>query len=179
MEASEKIKQLIGDRNRAKIARRASIGVTTLDGIVNQERKPRVHTAIKLARELNVPVDWLFNDSADWPPPNYESETAVGAGFCEKIRRLMHGRSRAQLCRDAGLPESMLDSLINKKQRPGVTRAIMLARALEVPVDWLFDDSQPWPPPVTDDGASDSRIHQLEKRIDLLFHLVAESKGAQ
>ena len=75
MNAGQKISRLLADRlwSQAALAQRASINPATLNAIV-RGNIPRVNNAIAIAQALNVPVDWLFDDVQDWPPPEPGTE---------------------------------------------------------------------------------------------------------
>ncbi|HEX4055988.1 MAG TPA: helix-turn-helix transcriptional regulator [Tepidisphaeraceae bacterium] len=51
------------------------------------------------------------------------------------------------MARKADLPPNAVSDYINKNYLPRVDTALALARALNVPLDWLADDRQDWPPP--------------------------------
>ena len=63
----------------------------------------------------------------------------------EKIAELLAVRfwSRAQLARKAGMSTSALQRIVSGGL-PNVTNGIALAKALDVPVEWLFDDKLGW-----------------------------------
>ncbi len=74
--------------------------------------------------------------------------------FNEKLQRLVSEQSlnKSKASRDAGLPESTISSYLAKPESlPRVDIALKIARVLGVPLDWMADDSQDFPPP------SDSR----------------------
>lgn len=67
----------------------------------------------------------------------------------EKIHRVSEAR-RAELSRiasDAGIPYNTLRGYTQGGKMPSASNGISLARALNVGIEWLFDDSQGWPPP--------------------------------
>ena len=64
----------------------------------------------------------------------------------EKIRRLCEDRSKIAVARRAGLPRMAIHNLLFKAAAPSGERALKIARALNVSVDWLLDDAQGWPP---------------------------------
>jgi hypothetical protein len=68
--------------------------------------------------------------------------------FREKLHRLVSGRNKAELSRAAKLPETAISGYLAKGSIPRADIAVRLARdALDVPVEWLVDDEQNWPPP--------------------------------
>jgi transcriptional regulator with XRE-family HTH domain len=66
----------------------------------------------------------------------------------EKLAELLAQRhqSRRSLATSIDLPENTVNDLVNKHYEPGVFRALALARALGVSLDWLADDDQGLPP---------------------------------
>lgn len=71
--------------------------------------------------------------------------------FATKLGRLQmeyhRWQSYLQLERDIGAPEKSLDRYVRENRLPPLDYGLRLARALHVPAEWLFDDSQGWPPP--------------------------------
>jgi len=65
----------------------------------------------------------------------------------EKLIRLTADRGKSQVAGAAGLPKSAISNYIAKKQMPRGDNALALARALNVPLEWLVDNEQDWPPP--------------------------------
>lgn len=67
--------------------------------------------------------------------------------FLEKLRRLTAETSKARVAKAAGLPSAAISNYLSKRQMPRGDNALSLARALDVPLDWLLDDAKGWPPP--------------------------------
>jgi transcriptional regulator with XRE-family HTH domain len=67
--------------------------------------------------------------------------------FAEKLVRATAEQNKAKVSRAAGLPPTAISNYITKKQLPRADTALALARALGVPLEWLIDDAQDWPPP--------------------------------
>jgi transcriptional regulator with XRE-family HTH domain len=70
--------------------------------------------------------------------------------FTEKLAKLTEGKNKQKLGEDAGLPQTAISNYISKGNVPRVDSALALARALNVPLEWLVDDEQDWPPPSGD-----------------------------
>ncbi|MGE5607686.1 MAG: helix-turn-helix domain-containing protein [Bacillota bacterium] len=77
MNFTEKLRRLTEDRNKAELARKAGLKPTTISDYVSKEYVPRADIALKMARVLEVPVDWLIDDSRDWPPPKANDKASV------------------------------------------------------------------------------------------------------
>lgn len=77
--------------------------------------------------------------------------TALGMTADAKIRRLLSGSplTRTAAAKQLGVSYSTFRSYLNAAdaKRPGVDTAVGIARLFGVSADWLWDDSQGWPPP--------------------------------
>jgi len=51
----------------------------TIRRIESKNQRPRVDLALKLARFFDVPLDWLADDAADWPPPETRDDRLLAA----------------------------------------------------------------------------------------------------
>src|SRR5438552_1110885 len=68
--------------------------------------------------------------------------------FKEKLKRATEGKKRSDLARRANLNPKVISNYINRKSTiPRADIAAKIAKALDVTVEWLFDDAQGWPPP--------------------------------
>ena len=74
---TEKLTRLTKGKNKAELARRAGLKPTTISDYIAKEYAPRSDIALKMARALEVPVDWLIDDAQDWPPPPQQSVSAL------------------------------------------------------------------------------------------------------
>lgn len=63
----------------------------------------------------------------------------------QKIRELLDrkGVSLAEMAKKAGIPQQTAD-VLSKRMTDAIVNALKLARVLDVPMDWLYDDSQEW-----------------------------------
>jgi transcriptional regulator with XRE-family HTH domain len=77
MEFAAKLKQLTADENKSKLARAAGLSSTAISDYLQKGYIPRADKAIKLARALDVPTDWLFDDEADFPVPSAKKNGAA------------------------------------------------------------------------------------------------------
>ncbi|QOV88435.1 helix-turn-helix domain-containing protein [Humisphaera borealis] len=88
----------------------------------------------------------------------------------EKLRKASAGRNKADAGRSVGLPDTAISNYIASGSIPRADIALKLARALEIPLEWLVDDDQDWPPPTssTQPGLSivsdNDLLHELATR---------------
>jgi transcriptional regulator with XRE-family HTH domain len=68
--------------------------------------------------------------------------------FLEKLHRVSQGINKSEALRGVGLkPNTISTYLAKKNSLPRADIAFKISRALNVPVAWLLDDDQGWPPP--------------------------------
>lgn len=67
--------------------------------------------------------------------------------FGEKLDRLTAHANKSKIAIEAGLPATAISDYINKGNVPRSDKALVLARALKVPLEWLVDDTQGFPLP--------------------------------
>jgi len=68
--------------------------------------------------------------------------------FWDKLAKITAETStKSRAAKAAGLPASAISNYISKRQMPRADKAFSLARALGVPLEWLINDAQDWPPP--------------------------------
>jgi len=70
----EKLRRLLEDMNRTKVARRAGILPTNINNYLRRESVPGIDAALKLARALGIDPGWLIDDSKGWPPVRVREE---------------------------------------------------------------------------------------------------------
>lgn len=88
MNFREKIRRLVGTRNKSELSRSAGLPDTAIDAVVNKGREPLVTNAIRLAKVLGVSSDWLFDDLADWPPPKeFSVESLAQTQLVDELAR--------------------------------------------------------------------------------------------
>ncbi len=57
--------------NKAKAARSVGLPANTISSYLAKPKSiPRADIALKIARAIRVPVEWLLDDDQDWPPPS-------------------------------------------------------------------------------------------------------------
>ncbi len=68
----EKLRKCVLEQglNKARAAREVGLPESTISSYLSKDDSlPRADIAIKIARALKVPFEWLFDDSKSWPPP--------------------------------------------------------------------------------------------------------------
>lgn len=91
MELGKKISRLRGNLPYAEIGRVGDCSAPTIRDIESGFRKDTsVRLVARLARYFNVPLDWLADDSQDWPPPEDDRRKAS-----EMIERVLSGAGLA------------------------------------------------------------------------------------
>jgi hypothetical protein len=72
---AEKIERWTAEnqRSRAQLAKNADLEPSVLHNYIKRDSAPMAVTALRLARAMKVPVEWLIDDAQDeWPPPDSE-----------------------------------------------------------------------------------------------------------
>lgn len=87
--------------------------------------------------------------------------------FAEKLIKLIGEDSRARIARKAALQPSILNNYVNRGSAPMARAALQLARALSVPLDWLIDDAQEWPPPDPKEKLSPSLLSDRDLMMEV------------
>src|SRR2546422_9662351 len=80
--------------------------------------------------------------------------TICRVDFFEKLKRRAAEINKSKAGIAAGLKANTISSYLAKRSIPRADIAFKIAVALGVPLDWLLDDRQGWPPPKssTDEG---------------------------
>ena len=81
--------------------------------------------------------------------------------FHEKLRRRVAqlGLNKAKAAREVGLPESTISNyLVKEESLPRIDIALKIAKAIDVPLEWLADDSADFPLPEAAPKASPSKF---------------------
>jgi len=84
----------------------------------------------------------------------------------EKLRLLMAQQrfDYAKLSRAAGCSESNIRKIVDGGSEPKLGLAARLASALGVPLAWLADEAQDWPPPAA--GADERALELVRSALD-------------
>ena len=70
MKFAEKLAQLTDGKNKQRIGRDAGLPPTAISDYIAKNHIPRADTALKLARALKVPLEWLVDEAQEGPPPS-------------------------------------------------------------------------------------------------------------
>ncbi len=102
MTFEEKLKEWLKGRSRAGLARLANLRPTVINNYLTGERRsaPMAQTALKLARAMSVPLEWLVDDKQGWPPPDSireREEAATKLPDQQIIREFLRRRLLAQM----------------------------------------------------------------------------------
>jgi hypothetical protein len=81
----EKLARLTGGRIKSQVAREAGLPQTTVSDYINKGYIPRADLALRLAKALDVSVEWLIDDEQGWPPPSPQSAPASSVGHDRSI----------------------------------------------------------------------------------------------
>jgi transcriptional regulator with XRE-family HTH domain len=73
MRFADKLSQLAADENKARLSRAAGLPPNAINDYINKGHRPGIDNALALAKVLKVPLEWLVNDAAEWPPPESNS----------------------------------------------------------------------------------------------------------
>ena len=70
MKFADKLSQLTADDNKARLSRAAGLPPNAINDYINKGHRPGIDNALALAKVLRVPLEWLVDDAAEWPPPD-------------------------------------------------------------------------------------------------------------
>lgn len=79
MSIHEKLERLTDDRFKTRVARKAGLTANALHAYLKRKQMPRADNALRLARALGVSVEWLIDDTQEWPPIRQEETCASAA----------------------------------------------------------------------------------------------------
>src|SRR3954471_10095372 len=71
----EKLKRRAAEINKSKAGIAAGLKANTISSYLAKRSVPRADIAFKIARALDVPLDWLLDDAQGWPPPPVNKPT--------------------------------------------------------------------------------------------------------
>jgi transcriptional regulator with XRE-family HTH domain len=95
---AEKIVRWIAEKgvSRAALAKTAKIGPSVLNNYVKERQSsPMAENALRLSRAMQVPLDWLVDNSRDWPPPAQGSQGSIESQLINvPLSSLLHELAR-------------------------------------------------------------------------------------
>ena len=105
----------------------------------------------------------------------YDAEKPMKLG--QKLRQLRKGRPYAEVARAADCsPPTIRQIEGGTRQDPSFRTIARLAKYYEVPLDWLADDSQKWPPPLTPQQKAEDIVRAALTKEGLAGELTAEER---
>lgn len=94
-----------------------------------------------------------------------------------KLRKLQKGRTLTSIEEAAGWSPSQLSAAMSRKSMPGADLAIGLARALDVDVEWLFDEKLSWPPTPKAAATLDFNIPEVQRLLIQALGIAMQRAG--
>ena len=76
MSFAQKLKRLTSDRHKNKLSLRAGLHATAICDYVSKGSEPSASNALKIAKVLDVDLEWLVDDLSEWPPVRRDRRTA-------------------------------------------------------------------------------------------------------
>lgn len=135
MEFKDKLEKLLKGRQKQAVAEAAGLVPSALSNFTRRGNVPRADVAFKLAKALDVPLDWLVDDEADFPPP-------------ENGGRALKDYEDREIMRDVARRYRLVAVELRTKIRavdPSIYEDVearwaeLLGRALETPLDKPLD----------------------------------------
>ena len=77
MDITQKLRRLSEGQNKSAIGSKVGLKPTQMNDYTNKGFKPRYDIAFKLAKALDVSIEWLLDDEADWPPQTANKKALV------------------------------------------------------------------------------------------------------
>lgn len=75
MNFAEKLSRATEGKNKQRVGVEAGLPPTAISDYISKGHLPRADKLLSLARVLGVPLDFLLDDSRDWPPPDSSHDT--------------------------------------------------------------------------------------------------------
>ena len=116
--------------NKARAAREVGLPESTISSYLSKDKSlPRIDIAFKIARAVGVPLEWLADDNANWPPPI----PVLGA-----VENIQDGFLMREVCRRLRLASMDVKERIEKAER--IDWRSIASQILNQP------DDSPYPP---------------------------------
>jgi len=100
MKFHEKLRKRVEelDLNKSKAAREVGLPDSTISNyLVKHDSLPRIDIACKIARAIRVPLSWLADDDADWPPPDPDANKSLIFAEDDKLMAEVARRQRLRM----------------------------------------------------------------------------------
>jgi transcriptional regulator with XRE-family HTH domain len=124
MEFREKLRKTAAGLNKAKVGRAVGLQANTISSYIATGSVPRGDIALKIARALDVPLEWLVDDSQDWPPPLADAKGVATSADSELME---------EACRRLANVAARVESEVTRLGK--IDWPTVAAEALAVPVD--------------------------------------------
>ena len=85
MVLKKKLELLLEGKSRPEIARRAKLNPNIFADYISKGHMPRADKALRIARVLGVPFEWLIDDSLDWEDKDVAARTISNAGLAREL----------------------------------------------------------------------------------------------
>jgi len=115
MTFQEKLKRAASGVNKSSASKGQNLKANTISTYIAKGSLPRADIALKIARALKVPLDWLVDPDAEWPPPQ-PNERALK----DQLPDVPHGDFVRELAR---------------RYRLGIIESVTAAEQIEA-IDW-------------------------------------------
>ncbi len=115
--------------SQADLSRSANLTTAAVSRILTGTRGPGPETCVGIAKALNLPVSYVFQQAGLLPrEPEPEAPTGFITWLDNELRK--RGWSVELAASNAGLPTFFLERILNDKKRPSFETARALAKAL-------------------------------------------------
>ena len=124
MKFHEKLRRRVDDLglNKARAARDVGLPESTISNyLATDESLPRIDIAAKIAKAIHVPLQWLADDAADWPPPEVidplerMDDDILMFEVCKRHRRELKPFFQAIECAEKEDWKGILDAFVGWK----------------------------------------------------------------
>ena len=88
MTFTEKLRRAAAEVNKSKLGQAVGLGANTISSYIAKGSVPRADIALKIARAVSVPLEWLTDDAQSWPPPAQSGRSLADVPYTELAREL-------------------------------------------------------------------------------------------
>jgi transcriptional regulator with XRE-family HTH domain len=177
MDFWEKLSKRAEGVNKARVSRAVGLPPNAISSYLAKRSVPRADIALKIARALGVPLDWLLDDSKDWPPPDRDEELVSAAKLLTDSQLMRELVDRRRLAR-ANLADLLTQAkeidwaavhrqLADSPREPGLPRNLSTPAMMPILVHgalvrMLHFNPEKWENP-NDEPAEQSEKHLREE----------------